>query len=119
MDQDLLPEGMTSRRWAATSANTRRRKSTGPKRSVALGRQLPGAVNMKPGPASSTYSRRLRWSQLTYLPDFRLTDAQWEGLLIPIQLAFFFHSSPAGRVIALYPSPAGPTESLLDLAIWD
>jgi hypothetical protein len=40
-------------------------------------------------------------------------------LLIPIQLAFFFHSSPAGRVIALYPSPAGPTESLLDLAVWD
>src|SRR5262245_3945175 len=66
MDQDLLPEGMTSRRWAATSANTRRRKSTGPKRSVALGRQLPGAVNMKPGTASSTYSRRLRWSQLTF-----------------------------------------------------
>src|SRR5262249_55018224 len=65
MDQDLLPEGMTFRRWAATSANTRRRKSTGPKRSVALGRQLPGAENMKPGTASSTYSRRLRWSQLT------------------------------------------------------
>src|SRR5215468_8695436 len=65
MDQDLLPEGMTSRRWAATSANTRQRKSTGPKRSVALGRQLPGAVNMKPGTTSSTYSRRLRWSQLT------------------------------------------------------
>ena len=57
--------------------------------------------------------------RVIYLPDFRLTDAQWEGLLIPIQLAFFFHSSPAGRVIALYPSPAGPTESLLDLAIWD
>jgi len=56
--------------------------------------------------------------RVIYLPDFRLTDAQWEGLLIPIQLAFFFHSGPAGRVIALYPSPAGPTESLLDLAIW-
>src|SRR5262245_65413351 len=54
-----------------------------------------------------------------YLKDFRLTDAQWEGLLIPIQLAFFFQSSAAGRVIALYPSPAGPTESSLDLAMWD
>jgi len=57
--------------------------------------------------------------RILYLPDFRLTDAQWEGLLIPIQLAFFFYSSPAGRVIALYPSPAGPTESSLDLAKWN
>jgi hypothetical protein len=56
--------------------------------------------------------------RILYLKDFRLTDAQWEGLLIPIQLAFFFHSSAAGRVIALYPSPAGPTESSLDLAMW-
>jgi hypothetical protein len=55
-----------------------------------------------------------------YLKDFRLTDAQWGGLLmIPIQLAFIFHSSPAGRVIGLYPGPAGPTESSLDLAVWD
>src|SRR5262249_54191315 len=84
MDQDLLPEGMTFRRWAATSANTRRRKSTGLKRSVALGRQLPGAVNMKPGTASSTYSRRLRWSQLTLhdpiIPAHRMVD---RGIWVP------------------------------------
>jgi hypothetical protein len=65
----------------------------------------------------TTYRRVPR--RIRYLPDFRMTDAQWEGLLIPIQLAFFFHSSVAGRVIALYPSPAGPTESSLDLAMWD
>lgn len=52
------------------------------------------------------------------LPDFRLTDAQWESLMIPIQLAFFFNSTPDGRVLALYPSPAGPTESLLGLEAW-
>lgn len=52
------------------------------------------------------------------LPDFVMTDAQWDSLLIPISLAFFFHSSSAGRVVALYPSPAGATESLLDLAAW-
>jgi hypothetical protein len=52
------------------------------------------------------------------LPDFRLTDGQWDSLLIPIGLAFFFHSSPAGKVVAIYPSPAGPTESLLDLGAW-
>ncbi|HKQ76501.1 MAG TPA: DUF5947 family protein [Blastocatellia bacterium] len=69
------------------------------------------------GRGETSYRRVPR--RILYLKDFRLTDAQWEGLLIPIQLAFFFHSSPAGRVIALYPSPAGPTESLLDLAMWE
>ncbi|QDU99169.1 DUF5947 family protein [Lignipirellula cremea] len=54
-----------------------------------------------------------------YLADFRLTDAQWDELSIPIDVAFLFFSSPENRVVALYPSPAGPTESLLDLAAWE
>jgi Family of unknown function (DUF5947) len=53
-----------------------------------------------------------------FLLDFRLTDAQWRSLLIPIQLAFIFHNSVTQRPIALYPSPAGPTESWLDAATW-
>jgi Family of unknown function (DUF5947) len=53
-----------------------------------------------------------------FLRDFRLTDAQWQSLLIPIQLAFIFHNSVTQRPIALYPSPAGPTESWLDAATW-
>jgi hypothetical protein len=53
-----------------------------------------------------------------FLADFRLTDAQWDELHLPINLAFFFHSSPAGRVVAVYPSPAGATESLLTLEAW-
>jgi hypothetical protein len=53
------------------------------------------------------------------LEDFRLTDGQWDSLMIPIQLAFFFYSTPDERVIALYPSPAGPTESLLSLDSWN
>lgn len=53
------------------------------------------------------------------LPDFRLTDAQWDGLSIPIGMAFFFRSSPAAKTLALYPSPAGATESLLDLESWE
>lgn len=52
------------------------------------------------------------------LPDFRMTAAQWDSLMIPIGLAFFFNSTPDERVIALYPSPAGPTESLLGLESW-
>ena len=38
--------------------------------------------------------------------------------MVPIEMAFFFHSTPHGRIIALYPSPAGPTESLLALDTW-
>jgi hypothetical protein len=53
------------------------------------------------------------------LSAFQLTDAQWDSLLIPIGMAFFFHSTPAGKTIALYPSPAGATESLLDIEAWD
>jgi hypothetical protein len=52
------------------------------------------------------------------LADFRLTDEQWEGLRIPVGLAFFFRSSGAGRVVAFYPSPAGATESLIELDSW-
>jgi len=77
-----------------------------------------GACAILFGSRGETAYRRVP-RRIRYLPDFRMTDAQWEGLLIPIQLAFFFHSSAAGRVIALYPSPAGPTESSLDLAMWD
>ena len=38
--------------------------------------------------------------------------------MVPIEMAFFFKSTPHGRVIALYPSPAGPMESLLSLDTW-
>jgi Family of unknown function (DUF5947) len=54
-----------------------------------------------------------------FLLDFRLTEAQWKNLLIPIRLAFIFHDSAAHKSIALYPSPAGPTESWLEPAAWD
>jgi hypothetical protein len=54
-----------------------------------------------------------------FVADFRLTDSQWDGLMMPINMAFFFKSSPQDRVIALYPSPAGATESLLAFDSWD
>jgi Family of unknown function (DUF5947) len=52
------------------------------------------------------------------LQDFALSDAQWDSLLIPINMAFFFHNTPRDRAVAIYPSPAGPMESLLDLSSW-
>src|SRR5262249_44703709 len=57
--------------------------------------------------------------RISYLPNFRLTDAQWDSLLIPINMAFFYCSSTAERVVALYPSPAGATESLLMFESWE
>jgi hypothetical protein len=58
-------------------------------------------------------------SRIRSLPGFQLTDAQWDGLMVPINMAFFFASSASGKMIAMYPSPAGATESLLPLETWD
>lgn len=52
------------------------------------------------------------------LPDFRLTDAEWNALHIPIGMAFLFYSKSDGRAIALYPGPAGTTESLIGGEAW-
>ena len=52
------------------------------------------------------------------LADFRLPEEMWESLHIPINLAFFYHDSSAKRVVAMYPSPAGATESLLTMESW-
>jgi hypothetical protein len=51
-------------------------------------------------------------------PGFRLDDAGWDALQIPVRVAFFFHNSDLGRVAGFYPSPAGATESLLPLEAW-
>jgi hypothetical protein len=53
------------------------------------------------------------------LPQFSLSDAEWENLALPINLAFFFYSTLEKKMKALYPSPAGATESLLPLAAWN
>ena len=53
-----------------------------------------------------------------YDPAFKLGDAQWESLQIPVSMAFFFVNSTLDRFVAFYPSPAGATESLLPLDTW-
>jgi Family of unknown function (DUF5947) len=58
------------------------------------------------------------------LDDLAFTQAQWDDLAIPVDLVFLFRQSdPAddGRpqYVALYPSPAGATESELDAATWE
>ena len=69
------------------------------------------------------------------LPDFHMTDEQWDELMIPVNMVYIFrssggrpqvslsgpsHTSPTPqRVMAFYPSPAGATESLLSLESWE
>ncbi|MCX4791266.1 MULTISPECIES: DUF5947 family protein [unclassified Streptomyces] len=51
-------------------------------------------------------------------PDHRLDDNAWELLQIPVSVAFFFRNAALDRLVALYPSPAGATESELDPSTW-
>lgn len=53
------------------------------------------------------------------LTDFQMTEQQWDELMIPVNMAFIFRSSGSKHVMAFYPSPAGATESLLDLEGWE
>jgi hypothetical protein len=62
---------------------------------------------------------RLIGERRLWLQEFQLSDVQWEELRLPVEMAFFFYSTPAGRVLAYYPSPMGPTESLLKLKSWE
>ena len=52
------------------------------------------------------------------LTDFQMTDGEWDAMLIPIGMAFFFEKSRSKRIVALYPGPGGATESLLGLDAW-
>ena len=71
-------------------------------------------------------ARRLRAVPERYreASDFAFSQAQWDSLAIPVDLVFLFHQSDltdpnAERtVVACYPSPAGATESELDLGSW-
>ena len=69
--------------------------------------------------AASEGRYRLIPDRYLFLEDFEMGDAQWESLRIPVDMAFFFSSAPAERVVAFYPSPMGPTESLLKLGAWE
>lgn len=48
-----------------------------------------------------------------------LGDADWQGLGVPIEVAFFFESSTEGRAVGLYPGAAGLVEADIDAAAWE
>ena len=56
--------------------------------------------------------------QVRRLDDFGFTDLQWEEMMLPINLAFFYRDGD-GRMTAMYPSPAGAIESQIGLTHWE
>jgi Family of unknown function (DUF5947) len=68
--------------------------------------------------ASSDAKYRRVPRNIRLLENFQMDDMEWDSLMIPINMAFFFYSSPQKKTVVLYPSPAGPTESLLPLDAW-
>jgi hypothetical protein len=69
-------------------------------------------------PAAADGRMRVVGDRRLRLDDFALSDLAWEDLRLPVDIAFFFHDTPAERVSAFYPSPVGATESLLGLDAW-
>jgi hypothetical protein len=57
-------------------------------------------------------------SRTLWLGELQIPDDLWASFQIPIGLAFFMNSSVTGCVVALYPSPAGATESELHFDSW-
>lgn len=70
----------------------------------------------QPGAAAG----RFRTVPSRYLtdPGHRLDESTWDALRIPVGVAFLFHNAALDRLVALYPSPAGATESELDPTTW-
>jgi len=58
-------------------------------------------------------------SRTVWLPDLNMPDDVWAGFQIPIGLAFFMYSTTSECVVAMYPSPAGATESELHFDTWN
>jgi hypothetical protein len=57
-------------------------------------------------------------TEMRRLDGFAPTDAEWDALMIPINIAFFVRDSARGKTVAFYPSPAGAMESALDIDAW-
>jgi hypothetical protein len=53
-----------------------------------------------------------------WLSDVDVPDDLWASFQIPIGLAFFMQSTVTACVVAMYPSPAGATESELHFETW-
>jgi hypothetical protein len=68
--------------------------------------------------AGATKYRRVP-RDIRELPGVEIDDALWNSLGIPIGLVFFFRSSASNSILAVYPSPGGPTETSVEPEIWE
>jgi hypothetical protein len=57
-------------------------------------------------------------NRTVWLEDLEIPDDLWASFQIPIGLAFFMESTVTACVVAMYPSPAGATESELHFESW-
>jgi len=57
-------------------------------------------------------------NRTVWLTGLDVPDDLWAGFQIPIGLAFFMESTVTGCIVAMYPSPAGATESELHFESW-
>ncbi len=69
------------------------------------------------GDVQTQYRRVPR--DIFHLGGFLMSDQAWNSLAIPIGLAFLYKASASGQVMAVYPSPAGPTEAPVDEEAWN
>jgi hypothetical protein len=104
---ELCNEPITSRHRHLLELSSRELVCTCRPCSLLFDRSGSGAGRYKLVP-----ERRLR------LEGFSMSEQAWEELRIPVDMAFFFHSGDAGRVLAYYPGPMGATESQLELRSW-
>ena len=58
-------------------------------------------------------------NRVVWLEGFSLPEDLWARLEVPIGLSFFMYSSSLEAMVAMYPSPAGATESELELTAWE
>jgi hypothetical protein len=57
-------------------------------------------------------------SRYVHRPAMTISPQHWDTLEIPVDLAFVFVNSAAGRPVACYPGPTGAVESALTLDAW-
>jgi hypothetical protein len=71
-------------------------------------------------PAADSHVGKFRAVPRRYLslPSGAIRDEQWDAFGIPVGIAFFFYHTTLARTVALYPSPAGATESQLPPGAW-
>ncbi|HEY2378743.1 MAG TPA: DUF5947 family protein [Gemmatimonadaceae bacterium] len=78
----------------------------------------PACATLFPGRNAGGHQYRLIPDRVRRLEDVELNDVAWAELAIPVDIAFFFQDTAAGRTVALYPSAVGVTESRLSLDTW-